>query len=89
MRYDSAQFGAFEGKDNRRELMHMMSLLPTDIDRGGFLLKLARRSPMGRLAHVRRCGTVDGYFTLIALTNLPGITIDMAAKELEKEVRRL
>lgn len=98
MRYDSGQFGSFDGRDNRRELMILFQKLGerlprplADERRADFLRKLVRLSGNGfasKMARITPCDPVAAYWMFGAITGCLGVSIDRAARLLDEEVRR-
>ena len=98
MRYDSCQFGSFDGLDNRRELMILFQRLGENLPeqlarekRAEFLRRLIKRSGNGfadKAASVKPCDPVEAYFAFNAITGVLGVNVDAAAKLLEDEVKR-
>lgn len=98
MRYDSAQFGSFDGLDNRKTVMglfvRMGRGLPADLAgmrRAGFLSGLiACSSSFGaRRMVVDPCTAIEAYKLFVAITGCLGVPIDRAAKLLECVVREV
>jgi hypothetical protein len=97
MRYDSCQFGSFDGLDNRRELMVLFERLGDPLPealkrekRAEFLRKMIRLSGNGfadKKATVRPCDAVEAYFQFVAITGCLQVDINRAAKMLEDELR--
>jgi hypothetical protein len=98
VRYDSCQFGSFDGLDNRKALMAMIGRLghgqPEALaarTRAAFLRSLIPESVNGfapRPLIVSPCTVVECYHLLVAITGVLGVPIDVAARKLEAEVRR-
>ncbi len=98
MRYDSGQFGAFDGLDNRKTVMALFvrmgqgkpEVLARSM-RAGFLQALIDGS-MNGFAKVPRkvspCSAVEAYNLFVAITGVLGVPIDRAARLLEETVRR-
>jgi hypothetical protein len=91
------QFGAFEGKDNRRELMNLFVRLGEGLPeiqarqrRAKFLQSLLGGSKNGfkdKVAAIRPCSAAEAYGLFVAITGVLGVSIDTAARRLEKVVR--
>ena len=100
MRYDSCQFGAFDGLDNRRTVFEcferMGKNLPDDMAgarRAGFLTGLQQLiggALMGRPIVIEGHPTAgEAYKLFVAITGCLGVQIDAAAVLLEEAVRRM
>lgn len=97
MRYVSGQFGAFDGLDNRRELMSLFVRLGRGLSEGrarsrraAFLRSLIGGSTVGlddKPLAVGPCSAVEAYHLFIAITGCLGVKIDEAASRLERLVR--
>ncbi len=97
MRFDSCQFGSFDGRDNRIALMRMLKLLGrglpevvADQRRAAFLQSLIGDSETGldgRPLQVTPCDPVRAYLLLVAITGCLGVPVEKAAKKLERVVR--
>ena len=96
MRYDSGQFGSFDGKDNRRELMVLFQRLGRDLPapmanerRAQFLRRLCSRSTNGfsdKAIAITPVDAVQAYQMFVQITGVLGVDIDHAARMLEKAV---
>jgi hypothetical protein len=97
MRYDSGQFGSFDGRDNRKELMNLFVRLGEHLPeqqarqrRAQFLQRLISRSTKG-FADLPRaiepCSAVEAYHLFVAITGCLHVPIDEAARLLERTVR--
>jgi hypothetical protein len=99
MRYDSYQFGSFDGLDNRRLIMRLMGRLGDGVSDGvgcrrrqHFLQSLLGASTTGMAGkplQVTPCSAVDAYHLFVAITGVLGVKIEDAAKKLERYVRSL
>lgn len=100
MRYDSAQFGSFDARDNRREVFILFERLGENLPdevarakRAGFLQALI---PHGHQALADRplivnpdqCSAVGAYQLFVAITGVLGVPVEKAAKILEEVVRK-
>lgn len=98
MRYDSGQFGSFEGRDNRRFLAeafarmgHGLPEMQAAAQRAAFLQSLLRGSTTGFAGRPLRATPLsarDAYLSFVALTGAFGVPIEQAARVLEEEVRK-
>ena len=98
MRYDAAQFGSFDGLDNRREIMILFQRLgdglPDQIAnerRAAWLQSLIPHSVSGMATSpliVQPCDAIEAYRLFVAITGVLGVPIYKAAKMLDEEVRR-
>lgn len=90
--FESFQFGSFDGKDNRRELMILFERLGSPEKRADFLQRLVRLSGNGfsdKMVKIVPCDPVTAYFTFTSITGVLGVDVNRAARMLEDEVRRL
>lgn len=92
-----ANFGTFDGKDNRKELYRMLKLLEKGCSedqakarRACFLSGLLQRgSGMAKKGLIQEPNsTMESFAALVGITGVPafGINIETAAKYLEKVV---
>jgi hypothetical protein len=99
VRYDSGQFGSFEGRDNRRELLILLGRLGKGLPeqqanevRAAFLHGLMGGTVSdffaGRPLLVSPCSAVEAYHLLVAITGVLGVNIEDAARSLEDIVRQ-
>lgn len=98
MRYDSGQFGAFDGLDNRKTVMSLFVRMgrgvPEEVARKrrqGFLqalLDLSDTFTTNRLL-VTPCSAAEAYHLFTAVTGCLGVDVTEAAQLLERVVRRL
>lgn len=94
---DAGQFQSFDGKDNRREVMILLTRLGgslpaplADRRRADFLTRLIAHSGNGfarAMCRIEPCGVVDAYFAFVAITGVLGVPVEQAAQLLEAEVR--
>lgn len=98
MRYDSGQFGSFDGLDNRKAILdcfrRMGQGLPDDVAgmrRAGFLQGLLSLSDAfaGRPLLTTPCSAAQAYHLFVAITGCLGVPIELAARRLEEVVRCL
>lgn len=86
-----SELSTFDGLDNRRELMILLQRLGGDQDRANFLTSLVARSRAGFAncrAEVRdHCDPVAAYFLLVSICNEVGVSINEAARLLERAVK--
>jgi hypothetical protein len=81
----------FDGLDNRREIMILLERLGSDDRRARFIESLIPTSlkfcgvPM-RVTGI--CDPVAAYFMMVGVCNELGVSINEAARFLEKEVRK-
>ena len=97
MRYDSGQFGAFDGLDNRRTIMDLFVRMghgvPEQIGsarRRGFLqglMVLGSGFWQNAPVEVTPCSAAEAYMLFVAITGCFGVPIEDAAKLLEDVVR--
>lgn len=98
MRYDSGQFGSFDGLDNRRTVMDLMNRLGHGLDearanrrRAAALLSLIPMSVQGFAScpiKVSPCGVAEAYHLFIAITGVLGVPVEDAARKLERMVSK-
>ncbi len=84
----------FDGLDNRREVMILLERLGSDQCRADFISALVRSHSMNGFAGckaevVESCDPVTAYFMLVGACNELGVSINKAARLLEKRVRQL
>jgi hypothetical protein len=99
MYYDSAQFGSFEGLDNRKTILDLFKRMGhglTDemagMRRAGFLQGLLNLSQNGwsqKPSIVDPCSAAEAYQLFVAITGVLGVEINQAAVLLEEVVRQL
>ena len=87
-----SELDTFDGLDNRREVMILLSRLGSDQRRARFLESLIPLSLKGFAGCPMKvygpCDPVRAYFMLVGVCNELGVSINEAAQRLEKEVRR-
>ena len=98
MRYDAAQFGSFDGLDNRRAVMELLERLGSGLEerrgallRAEFLRSLLVLSGNGfaqKMVAISPGTAVASYFVFVAITGVLGVPIAAAAKALEDFVRQ-
>lgn len=85
------ELGTFDGRDNRREIMVLLSRLGSDARRAAFiegLIPLSLKGFAGYPLKVQgRCDPVTAYFMLVGVCNELGVSINEAARRLESIVR--
>ena len=97
MRYDSGQFGHFDGLDNRREIMILFQRLGDHLPaplanerRAVFLRRLCSRSTNGfsdKAVAITPLDAVQAYQMFVQITGVLGVDINWAARMLEKAVK--
>jgi hypothetical protein len=87
-----SELETFDGRDNRREVMVLLDRLGTDQNRAQFLESLIPNSLRGFAGcPMKVCGNCDAvaaYYMLVGICNELGVSINVAARRLESEVRR-
>lgn len=82
---------SFDGKDNRFEVMLLLQRLGSDQARAKFLeslIPLSLKGFAGCPMKVRgNCDPISAYFMLIGVCNELGVSINEAARRLEKTVK--
>ena len=82
----------FDGLDNRREIMILLQRLGSDARRAEFLESLIPHSLKGFAGcpmKVRgNCGPVAAYYMLVSVCNELGVSINEAARRLDKKVKK-
>ncbi len=80
----------FDGRDNRKEIMILLQRLGSDQRRARFLESLIPNSMKGFANAPMKvngpCDPVAAYFMLVGITNELGVSINTAARLLEKYV---
>ncbi len=83
---------SFDGLDNRREIMILLQRLGSDKRRATFLESLIPTSAKGfagcPMKVTAACDPVAAYYMLVGVTNELGVSINTAARLLEREVKR-
>ena len=87
-----SEIEVFDGLDNRREVMILLDRLGSDARRARFLESLIPASLRGfagcPMRVVGTCDSVRAYFMLAGVCNELGVSINEAARRLERVVRR-
>lgn len=87
-----SELEVFDGRDNRREIMLLLYRLGSDARRARFIESLIPLSLKGfagcPLKVGKQCDPVSAYFMLVGVCNELGVSINEAARRLEKYVRR-
>ena len=87
-----SELETFDGLDNRREVMILLERLGSDKRRARFLESLIPRSNRGFAGCPMKvkgnCDPIAAYFMLVGVTNELGVSINEAARLLEREVQR-
>lgn len=87
-----SELETFDGLDNRREVMILLERLGSDRRRAEFLESLIPNSLKGFAAcpmKVRgNCDPVAAYYMLVGVCNELGVSINVAARKLDKIVSR-
>jgi hypothetical protein len=85
-----SEIETFDGLDNRREVMILLERLGSDARRARFLESLIPRSMRGfagiPMKVAGNCDAVAAYYMLVGVTNELGVSINEAARQLEREV---
>ena len=83
---------SFDGLDNRREIMILFQRLGSDARRAKFLESLIPSSLKGFAGCPMKvtggCDPIAAYYMLVGITNELGVSINEAARLLDKEVSR-
>lgn len=86
-----SELQTFDGKDNRREVMILLSRLGSDQRRARFIESLIPNSLKGfagcPMKVTGQCDPVAAYFMLVGVCNELGVSINVAASKLEKVVK--
>lgn len=86
------EISTFDGLDNRREVLSLLDKLGSDGARARFiegLIPLSLKGFGGCPMKVRGpCDTVAAYFMLVGVCNEVGVSINEAARRLERKVSR-
>lgn len=87
-----SELDTFDGRDNRKEIMILLMRLGSDQRRATFLeslIPLSLKGFAGCPMKVRgHCTPVAAYYMLVGICNELGVSINEAARRLEKEVRK-
>jgi hypothetical protein len=96
--FDSGQFGAFDGRDNRKTVLELFVRLGNglpdavaNIRRAGFLQALLSESRNGFASKpmtVGPCTAVEAYHLFVAICGVLGVPVETGAKLLEQRIRR-
>ena len=85
-----SELETFDGLDNRRELMILLQRLGSDQARANFISKVVSLSSRGfagtKATVTQHCDPVAAYFLLVDCCNSLGVSINAAARMLEREV---
>ena len=86
-----SEFNTFDGLDNRREVMILLQRLGSDQIRARFLESLIPSSLKGFAGCPMKargnCDPVAAYFMLVGVCNELGVSINEAARRLERVVQ--
>lgn len=95
---ETGQFGSFDGRDNRRELMILMQKLgdkapDPKAHRAAFLqglipLAVSQLAAVPLQVNPERCDPVGAYHLFVAITGCLDVPIETAAKLLDEAVRK-
>ena len=87
-----SELETFDGLDNRREVMILLDRLGSDVRRAKFLESLIPSAYKGFAECPMKvngnCSTISAYHMLIGLCNELGVSINEAARRLDKVVSR-
>ena len=87
-----SEIDTFCGRDNRREVMILLQRLETDTRRARFIESLIPHSLRGFAGCPMKvkgnCDPVAAYFMLVGVCNELGVSINEAARRLEREIKR-
>ena len=87
-----SELDTFDGLDNRREVMILLDRLGSDRARARFIESLIPRSLNGFAGCPMRvsgnCDPVSAYYMLVSTCNELGVSINEAARLLDREVAR-
>lgn len=87
-----ANLKTFDGLDNRKEVMILLERLGSDEKRASFLCSLVAQSQNGfagtRPQVVSHCDSVTAYFMLVSICNELGVSIDYAARRLDRVIAK-
>lgn len=89
----ASELEAFDGRDNRKEIMQLLGRLGSDDARARFLEGLIPHSLKGfagaPMKVTGKCDPVAAYFMLVSTCNELGVSINTAARKLERIVKKL
>jgi hypothetical protein len=87
-----SELSTFDGRDNRREIMILLQRLGTDQQRAKFLESLIPQSLKGfagcPMTVTGNCDPVAAYFMLVGICNEVGVSINDAARRLDRKVSK-
>jgi hypothetical protein len=99
VKYDPGELNRFDGLDNRKQIMNLFVRMGERVPeaiamerRASFLRSLIKESKNGfqeRPMDVTPCSAVQAYLLFVAITSALGVSIEQAAKKLERVVRGL
>lgn len=87
-----SELEAFDGLDNRKELIQLLTRLGSDTRRANFitsLMPMAQNFGGCRAGMEGVCDPVAAYLILVGMCNQLGLSINTVARRLEAEVRKL
>lgn len=86
-----SELETFDGLDNRKEVMVLLMRLGSDQNRARFLESLIPSSLKGFAGCPMKvrgvCTPVGAYYMLVSICNELGVSINVAARKLEEEVK--
>ncbi len=87
-----SELDVFDGLDNRRELMILLDRLGGDQERAAFLCSLTGGSRNGfattPVKVVRYCDSVTAYYMMVGICNELGVSVNHAARMLDRIVSK-
>ena len=87
-----SEIESFDGLDSRREIMILLQRLGSDNQRARFLESLIPSSLKGFAGCPMKvngsCDPIAAYYMMVGITNELGVSINEAARRLDKEVSR-
>ena len=87
-----SELEAFDGLDNRREIMILLERLGSDASRKRFLESLIPESNKGfsncPMKVTNQCDAVAAYYMLVGICNELGVPINEAARRLDRKVSK-
>lgn len=87
-----SELDTFDGLDSRREVMLLLERLGSDARRARFIVSLIPASLKGFAGCPMRvrgpCDSVAAYFMLVGVCNELGVSINEAARRLERVVSK-
>ena len=88
-----SELDTFDGRDNRKEIMLLLVRLGNDAKRKAFIESLIPLSLKGFAACPMKvtgaCDPVSAYYMLVSVCNELGVSINEAARRLERVVKRI